>query len=248
MKKTTHIIAVLTLIAGTLACSDDPLAPRVPDEGPLGGVQRVPDAPPRPGTFKGEDGKFLPLAARAETPSPRSGWGVTDVVTFANPAHVVGSSRLDRNAGRVNVQFEAGELMAGEATTLWAVVFNNPDACVGECDDPDLFENPDTQADLMYVAGSVANARGEIQFASGIAEGDTSESIMHLFGLPGWGIIDARTAEIHLVVRSHGQAIAELRHAQTSSFNGGCTGFGAEFGTPGPNECTDLYFASHYAN
>lgn len=71
------------------------------------------------------------------------------------------------------VSFEAGELAPGTATTLWAVVFNNPSACVGECDDPDLFENPETRPDLMYVAGSVAHGRGRVRYHGQMRGGQT---------------------------------------------------------------------------
>lgn len=48
---------------------------------------------------------------------------------------------------------------AGDPYTLWFVVFNNPAACEGPCDDPDL-ANPD-------VGGSVFNASGAISASDG---------------------------------------------------------------------------------
>ena len=248
MTKTMKVLTAAVSILVATACTESPLSPSLPDDAPIHDVERVSPVVPLPGTFQGDEGTQLLLTAASRLPAMASGWGTVDVLSFADPARVVGRSSMDREARRVNARLEAHELEPGDATTLWAVVFNNPAACVGECDDPDLFENPDTQADLLYVAGAVANERGSVQYARGIAQGDLANSIMPLFGLPAWGVIDAQAAEIHLIVRSHGQAIPRLRMAQTTTFNGGCTGFGSEFGTPGPNECVDLYFASHYAN
>ena len=174
-------------------------------------------------------------------------WERASVVTFADPGRVVGESRMKRSPHSVLVQFRAEEVEPGHAATLWAVVFNNPEACIGECDDPDLFENPAAMADLMFVDGDVANPVGVIRYQGRIEEDAIGASIMPLFGLPAHGVMDTEKAEIHFVVRTHGELLAGLEEAQTTTFNGGCTGFGAEFGTPGPNECVDLYFSSHYA-
>ena len=243
--KATTVITTAFLLTATAACSTEPFGPDLPGDQPHT-VDRGTIAPVDPGKHRSSDGK--PMAISAQAPAGASGWETVDVVSFENTTRAVGRSRMDREAGRVNVNFWAGELARGEATTLWAVVFNNPEACVGECDDPDLFENPATQPDLLYMAGAVADGEGRVRYAASVREGMVSESIMPLFGLPAWGVIDTDQAEIHLIVRSHGPAIAGLRTAQTTTFNGGCTGFGSEFGTPGPNECVDLYFSSHYAN
>ena len=219
-KKTTMkaLAAVLALTICTVACTDDPMGPNADLE-----------------------------AAGFGSPPMASGWQAVDVLTFEDDA-VVGSSRIKRGDRHVNVTLEAGGLEPGTAATLWAVVFNDASACVGECDDPDLFDNAATMADLMFVAGSVADGQGRIRFAGRLGEGSTVGTIMPLFGLPAYGVMDTDVSEIHLVVRSHGPVLPGLVDEQTSTFNGGCTGFGAEFGAPGPNECADLYYASHYAN
>jgi hypothetical protein len=242
MKKAAPLMFVLAL--GIAAC-DDPLAPDTRSPYPVEAVSEGPWVPPSGSVLMQERGRF---GMEWRGPAPASGWTEADVVAFADPDRIVGRSRMKRGAGQVSLHLTAGGMAPGEAATLWAVVFNDPEACVGECDDPDLFENLATRADLLYVAGGVANRKGEITYAGRLAEDETGPSIMPLFGLPAPGVLDAGTAEIHLVVRSHGPVIQGLRQAQVTTFNGGCTGFGSEFGTPGPNECVDLYFASHYAN
>lgn len=213
------LFAITALALCTVACSDSALGPDTSGTGP--------------DTSGG--------------PAAPSGWATVDVVTFEDGA-IVGSSGIWRGLRDVNVKLDAQGFAPGEAATLWAVVFNDASACVGECDDPDLFANGDTMADLMYVAGAIADGQGRIRFAGRLGEGSTRGTIMPLFGLPPYGVLDADLSEIHLVVRSHGPSIPGLVGEQTSTFNGGCTGFGAEFGMPGPNDCVDVYYASHYGN
>lgn len=244
MSHRKNAVSVLITLTMAMAACSDPFAPDTQTRYPYETSSDGPFVSP-PGSV------LLQQRTRFETawggPAAASAWTRADVVTFADPDRVVGESLMKRGAGQVSLRLDASGFEPGEAATLWAVVFNHPEACVGECDDPDLFENPGTRADLLYVAGGVANRSGEIRYTGRVAESDAGASILPLFGLPAPGILDAQAAEIHLVVRSHGPVIQGLRQAQTTTFNGGCTGFGAEFGTPGPNECTDLYFASHYA-
>jgi hypothetical protein len=67
-------------------------------------------------------------------------------------------------------------------------------------------------------------------------------------GEQAFGLMDARKAEIHFVIRSHGPLIPGIIHEQISTFNAGCGGFPPELGTPGPNTCEDLQFAVHLPN
>ena len=248
MRNHTRTLTVLAITIASAACHESLSGPKLHDPHapePGLGSEVLQTADPS-GLLPPEDRR---VARRNRGgPDPRSGWGTADLVSFEDPFQVVGSSRMKRLPGDVRVSVVARGLEPGSASTLWAVVFNNPEACVGECDDPDLFDNPATEADLLYVAGALTDARGRAHFSGGIHVGDVSASIMPLFDLEANGIGDSETAEIHLVIRSHGQAIPGLVQAQLSTFNGGCTGFGPEFGAPGPNECTDLYFSSHYAS
>ena len=237
-------LSAILLLSATLfgACDDSPTSPpSVPWPGPI-------ESGSTPGLLM-TDGPSVAaaLAQPDRRDAAHNALGSADVVTFWDPGLVVGVSRMRRGPAHVNVQLEAGSLAPGTTTTLWAVVFNNAAACEGECDDPDLFDNPAAQADLLYVAGSTADGQGRVRYSGRIGQGDLGSSIMPLFGLPAFGVLDARSAEIHLVVRSHGPGIPTLRRAQLSTFNGGCGGMGGEFGAPGPNTCEDLYFASHYA-
>jgi hypothetical protein len=128
-------------------------------------------------------------------------------------------SALVRNDNGVAATLHTSGLAPGIVATLWWVIFNNPAACVGECDLPDLF-NPTVQASVQYAAGHVIGGDGFAEYGAYLGEGDTSGCAAA--SLPCNGLIDSRTAAVHLVVRSHGQALPGAIDEQISSFNGGC--------------------------
>ncbi len=77
--------------------------------------------------------------------------------------------------------------------------------------------------DVIFATGHVAGSQWRA--AAHLNEGDTSGSLLPLFGLDPIGLNNAMEAEIHLVVRSHGPATNftpdELADAISSAF-GGC--------------------------
>lgn len=142
-----------------------------------------------------------------------------------------GTSNLIRTKAGVSFNVQTSGLTAGYAYTLWMIVFNNPDACTGLCDGSDL-GNPAVNGDVLHSTGSLAGGTGKATFAGSRLEGDNSRS---LFGPNAPGIIDVNTAEIHFVVRCHGEKIPGLIHEQIGTFNGGCP----------PNNCVDVQFSRH---
>lgn len=216
----------LLLLLALAACTESPTEP-APMNGPIPAGQPDPDHE-----------RF-----RMDGISP-NGMIRVPVQGFENPQAIFGSSRLARGVNGVRFDLRAEDQPAGSAMTLWVVIFNRPDRCGGECGEDDLFGNPDAEADLLYADGDVVSNRGRGQFRGSVAFHDASASIMPLFGLPARGLV-SETAEIHLVVRDHGPVLPDLRAAQLTTLNGGCTGMGPEFGTPGPNLCVDAAFAVH---
>lgn len=181
------------------------------------------------------------------------GVSTADVVTFDDPELVVGSSRLVRNAAGVSYRLSTTGLAPGTAATLWIVIFNEPENCAtSPCGEPDLFD-PDVVTDVMYGAGSLVGGSGKATFAGRRAVGDGSGSLWEILGLPSPGLLDARQAEIHLIVRTHGPVIAGMAREMISTFNGGCPRGDPPddlpddpfIGPEGPNVCEDLHFAVH---
>ncbi len=174
------------------------------------------------------------------------------VLTFGDQDEV-GTSKLVRTDNGVSFRLSTTGLEPGTVHTLWMVIFNEPENCSDGCGDDDLF-NLDATPDLAYGAGSVIGESGRATFAGDRNEGDNTGSIMQEWlGLPEPGLVDARKAEIHFVVHSHGPKIPGLVNEMLHTFNAGC---GPNFieglpqvpeslGTYGPNTCKDVQFAVH---
>lgn len=179
-------------------------------------------------------------------PAERS---VSDVWSFSSGAAVEGaSSQLVRTDAGVSVSLQTRGLPGGDAVTVWWVIFNHPEKCTAgvaplRCGEADLF-NPEVAASVQNAGGHIVGRSGNYGLGSHLAEGDTSECAFGSFLCAG--LIDAREADIHLVVRSHGPALAEFLPGQIDSFGVGCANLDA-FGLPpmGPNTCADLQFAAH---
>jgi hypothetical protein len=145
---------------------------------------------------------------------------VSPVTLFMSTAVVPDAwSALVRTDSGVAATVHSTGLAPGSTATLWWVFFNNPTACVGGCDLPDLF-NPVVQASVQFASGHVIGGEGVANYGAYITEGDASGCAAP--SLPCNGLLDSRAAAVHLVIRSHGQALPGVINEQISSFNGGC--------------------------
>lgn len=176
----------------------------------------------------------------------------SDVIMFGSGA-VVGASTLVRNDAGVRMTFQTSGIDASTVATIWWVVFNNPDACEGgivegrelQCTSGD-FGNPEVDASVFYATGHVIGGSGKANYAAWLPVGrltvDPDPSANQL--IVGDGILDdARGAEIHVVLRTHGPTIPGMVHQQLNTFDAGCTT--APPGLQGPNTCMNLQFATH---
>ncbi len=160
-----------------------------------------------------------------------------DVFVFAT-GEVIGTSTLHRSKNGLTINFKATGLAQG-TYTLWWVIFNDPAACVGDCDDPDLF---DAEAEVIGATGGVVGPNGVGNFSAHLKENDASGSINVLFDLPSFGgLHDAQSAEVLMVLRTHGPKIPGMVYEQTHTYNGGCI---VPPGTEG-FACTDDWGARH---
>ena len=146
-------------------------------------------------------------------------WETSPVVEIDDPSSVIGHSELLRSHRGVTAFLETRGLERGHTYTVWAVIFNNPDACEGLCDSSDL-ASPDVDGASVFATGRLAR-RDQATFWIRLRVGDA--------------LIEPMKAEIHFVVRSHGPAIPGLVGEQTSTLNGGCP----------PNVCANLLVAKH---
>lgn len=178
------------------------------------------------------------LTAPAQA-SPRS--GETSVHRFSDLSTIDGAtSSLWRQASGVTATVRTRELAAGHAVTLWWVVFNDPSNCndsseslgsqCGPADLPPFGGDDSAVTSLLYAAGHVVGDTGDATFAARLRVGDDSAATW------GPGLIDPAGAEIHLVVRDHG----EKRPGETDDAI-------RSFGACNP-QCDDIQFAMHIAS
>lgn len=167
--------------------------------------------------------------------APEPQVSVSDVIDITDGTTVLGSSTLGRDEQDIEMRLETSAMPDLTAATIWWVIFNEPDACAtSPCGLGDLGV-PAVQADVLYAAGRVVGGGNPAEFEARLAPGETDGSIFPLLGLPVSGLLNPMGAEVHLVVRTHGPAIADLVEQQIGTFNGGCP----------PNTCEDIQFSIH---
>lgn len=113
------------------------------------------------------------------------------------------SSTIHRNADGITASFITDGLVPGNAYTLWFVVF-------GDAPGP---------PSSTHAAGQIVGTSGKVTFSGHLSAGDifdTPNSTMPVFNSP-------LTAEVHIVLRTHGPAQTELLPDQIQSIDGGCT-------------------------
>lgn len=180
------------------------------------------------------------------------------VLAFAAPEETVGTSTLTRTEDGVAMGLRTTGAAPREALTVWWVVFNDPDACSAPgCGSDDIFVDGDpagpldedqiAAADIVaaYATGRKSSNQGTASFRASLAENEAPGTREIIFG-DGATLKDAAVAEVHLVVRSHGPAVAGQVDVQTGSFAGGCDVFLAPPAVPSAvGECADTLFSVH---
>jgi len=170
--------------------------------------------------------------------SPVALWMSTTLVDGA-------SSKLVRNDNGVGITVHTSGLTPGTADTVWWVFFNNPSACKhgmfgARCGLGDVLTNPASLPSVQFAAGHVIGGDGVGNYGAYFSAGATPDCAG--FGLPCNGLLDARTADVHVVIRTHGDAIPGLVDEQISSFNGGCL-----TGEPNVGQCHNVQASVHEA-
>lgn len=164
-------------------------------------------------TDAGLAGTPLEPAAVVETTSP-----VEFLPIDFGPA--VGESTIRRNANGASMTLQTSGLTPGNAYTVWWVVFGNPENCVQLMGEPmpcgaDDLSRAGVNGGFTRAAGHVIGGSGKGYFGSSLKVGDLLPNTGNTFD-------DVLGSEIHLVVRTHGQALPGLVDEQTHELNGGC--------------------------
>lgn len=184
------------------------------------------------------------FADRAETTSVMTHPSQGDKTVVENA-----SASMVRHDSGVFVNFDTNSLTPGNVNTLWFVVINDPAQCETPyaCTTKDVLKR-DTivKSDVTYGGGVIVNAAGEASFSWHQTEGDFAN---------GWfadGLIEADSAEIHLVINDHGPLLEGRAFDMLNSYRGGCTtesipgpmpAIAHTKGEAGPNQCRLMQFA-----
>jgi len=176
----------------------------------------------------------------------------------------LGESTLVRTDAGISASYRTSGVPAGQAVTLWFVVFNNPSACSGPCGAVDLFFNPAAGGDFLVGAGHVIGGSGTANFGASLRVGDISGSAFAEIGMPerSVGLTNPRGAQVALLLHSHGPMLsgADLV-SQLGSFTGGCQVFQGDLEMPGSGladgpedvpdaigECSTIQASVHFAS
>jgi len=158
----------------------------------------------------------------------------TTMVQFGGGPAIPGtSSTLIRDDAGITATIMTSGLTPGDTYTIWVVIFNNTAACSPPgCGGDDLAPrggDPAVQSSVTYGTGHIISTTGNATFALRKNAGDATGANF------GPGLTNPMGAEIHLVVRSHGQPIPGMIEEQISTFRGACP----------PNDCVDQQAAIH---
>lgn len=188
--------------------------------------------------------------------SAHDGHSTSPVFTIPPPEPtVVGSSTLVRTEQGVSARVEASGLQPGDVVTLWWVVANSPEECteglgpLSRCGPGDHLAGRGDMS-VHYAAGRIVSSDGTARYGAHLRVGDTSRALFQ----EEPGLLDARGAEVILVVKTHGPKVSRLVSDQLHTFAGGCadqstppplTPRPGMLGAPGDNHCAEIQFSVH---
>ncbi len=159
-----------------------------------------------------------------------------NVKTAIAPVHLIGTTNLVPQAGAslsknnegVLGTISTSGLTPGHVITLWWAIYNNPEFCANAACAPPDFNNPAVNSSLQFGGATIADAGGRVSFMGYLAEGDNT-GFYQIPAFPNMpnpapGIVDAKKAQIHLAVRTHGMPNPNpvIFQQQLTSFVGGC--------------------------
>ena len=155
----------------------------------------------------------LPLTANAGHM-----YQTANVVDFTTGNPVAGAATLTRTMESATARIYTTGLQKKAAYTIWWVVWNDPAQCSGGCGEDDLGALGNS---VFYAGGFVTGTDGTVNVSVHVDAGDLAGGIDVLIdgGLEvGHGFL----AEIHLIIRSHGNIIKGMADAQVGTFFGAC--------------------------
>ena len=131
---------------------------------------------------------------------------------------VFGHSSILRSDRRVAFTISVIGLQRASIYGVWAFAFNNPDACSNSpCSSADL-QDPKTEPTLFQATSVLSESSGSAIFGGEILRNSQGGRIVF-----GAGLTNPLGAELHFVLRNHGQPLPGHIHEQMRDYLGGCT-------------------------
>ena len=155
--------------------------------------------------------------------------------TIAPGATILIRDKLTRT---ITATLTSAALTPDHAYSIWWVIFNKPEYCAKpyECAGTDL-GNPMVKGSVFWGGGLIADSSGHGNTQISISPGKTKRE---LFGpLTDTGLRNMKAAEIHLVLRTHGETgVAGSVAQQIGTVDDACPADG----------CQNVFFSVHRAN
>ena len=158
------------------------------------------------------------------------------VFRFVDGSEIADSySQLIRTNSGIAIELTTVELESKAPYTSWWVIFNTPEGCSEACGEDDIFDpdgnmslNSEANISILFADGVMSDTEGNANFNAVLHEGRTLGQV-----LVGSGLTSAKKAEVHLVVRFHGDFDTTLAYEQLSTFQADCV------------DCVDVQFTIH---
>lgn len=180
-----------------------------------------------------------------------------------DPSSPIGTATLVRGESGITAVFQSGDVPAGQAVTLWFIIFNNPEHCdsspcaiTAQANEflADMFD-PEVAGDFHFGGGHVTAVSGTVTLGGHLAVGDLKGSGRAEVGIDsGVPLFDPFKAEVLLALHSHGPKLdGQVLTEQIGSYLGGCQTFlGPDGFAGGPGdvpdavgECSTMQFSLH---
>jgi hypothetical protein len=133
-----------------------------------------------------------------------------------------GSARLVRTDNGISFRMRTDSLTPGDVVTVWYVIFNDPSKCGNaaaiegpRCSGSDL-ATEGVGGKVMWAAGSIVGRDGTANWAGHLGVGELTAP--HPSFDTGQSLENARGAEVHLVMHTHGAARPGYVSDQLHSF------------------------------
>jgi hypothetical protein len=175
------------------------------------------------------------VAMTVALPAAAKSGHLSSVNRFMDGSPIVGAwSTLATSEQGAKMTLQTSELTPGNSVTVWWVIFNEPTNCkdahhgfaCGPADLPPFGGDDSAVTSVVYAAGHQIGGSGRATFSGALATGDTDGALF------GPGLVNPTGAEIHLVVRDHGDLTPQQQAEGIHSF-GPC------------NPCADIQFSAH---